>query len=79
MKKFAEGQRWPYLKLQKSSQPFLKRNYDVPLLLMSGAIDLDTCAGADDFSILNFVFLRSGQFKGSKKSWPPQNVPQNGS
>jgi hypothetical protein len=21
----------------------------------------------------------SGQFKGSKKSWPPQNVPRNGS
>jgi hypothetical protein len=25
------------------------------------------------------VPLRSGQFKGSKKSWPPQNVPRNGS
>ncbi len=25
------------------------------------------------------VPLRSGQFKGSKKSWPPQNVPWNGS
>jgi hypothetical protein len=23
--------------------------------------------------------LRSGQFQGSKKSWPPQNVPRNGS
>ncbi len=23
--------------------------------------------------------MRSGQFKGSKKSWPPQNVPRNGS
>jgi hypothetical protein len=23
--------------------------------------------------------FRSGQFKGSKKSWPPQNVPRNGS
>ncbi len=27
----------------------------------------------------DIIFLRSGQFKGSKKSWPPQNVPQNGS
>jgi hypothetical protein len=25
------------------------------------------------------VPLRSGQFKGPKKSWPPQNVPRNGS
>jgi hypothetical protein len=28
---------------------------------------------------LNCPSLRSGQFKGSKKSWPPQNVPRNGS
>ncbi len=28
---------------------------------------------------LNCPSLRSGQFKGSKKSWPPQNVPWNGS
>jgi hypothetical protein len=30
-------------------------------------------------TVLNFAALRSGQFKGSKKSWPPQNVPRNGS
>jgi hypothetical protein len=29
--------------------------------------------------LLNCPSLRSGQFKGSKKSWPPQNVPRNGS
>jgi hypothetical protein len=28
---------------------------------------------------LNCPSLRSRQFKGSKKSWPPQNVPRNGS
>ncbi len=27
----------------------------------------------------NAAELRSGKFKGSKKSWPPQNVPRNGS
>jgi hypothetical protein len=26
---------------------------------------------------VNMVDMRSGQFKGSKKSWPPQNVPRN--
>jgi hypothetical protein len=31
------------------------------------------------FDPLNCPSLRSGQFKGSKKSWPPQNVPRNGS
>ena len=28
---------------------------------------------------LSYFSLRSGQFKGSKKSWPPQKVPWNGS
>jgi hypothetical protein len=32
-----------------------------------------------DVAPLNCAALRSGQFKGSKKSWPPQNVPRNGS
>jgi hypothetical protein len=27
----------------------------------------------------NLSLAAPGQFKGSKKSWPPQNVPQNGS
>ena len=30
-------------------------------------------------NVLLFKKLRSGQFKGSKKSWPPQSVPRNGS
>ncbi len=33
-----------------------------------------------EFLTINvLLFKKLGQFKGSKKSWPPQNVPRNGS
>jgi len=43
------------------------------------AISRDILRGPRLFWPLNYPLLHSGQFKGSKKSWPPQNVPWNGS
>ena len=62
--------------------PLFKKLWDI--IFFGGTITLwaisrDILRGPRLFWPLNCPSLRSGQFKGSKKSWPPQNVPWNGS